>query len=79
MKEALIEQLAERRFGTGFGAFNYTELTEHGKEQYRSLVRQDWPLIVAFVATWLTETSEDPETNAQMDELARAWRQEMGQ
>lgn len=52
--DELIEQLAERRFGARFGTFSYAELTEHGKEQYRAMVREDWPLIVAFVRDWLT-------------------------
>lgn len=77
-KEELIEELSKRRFGLGFG-FGWDALSDHGKEQYRAMVREDWPLIVEFVAQFLEDSSPgDFATNiSEPNTVSRVWREEM--
>lgn len=54
----------------------YADLPEHSKQSDREQVMRYWPLLVEFVAEWLSNY-DGPAHSAHPDIVAREWREEM--
>lgn len=85
MRDALIEQLAAIAYAnkaTGGQRLGWAVASPHHKQECRDeVVREELPLIVEFVATWLCMNAEEYEDSADGtygEVLAQAWREEIG-
>jgi hypothetical protein len=76
-KDDVIEALAKARFeGFNPGAEAWEEIRPVEQTMFRDMVREDWPLIVEFVAEWINDYwgIESVEATAE----ARQWEKDMG-